>query len=129
MALTRQSALVYSRAITPVLTNRARSLRLGDRQPEHAEGVKRRPPPRSPRSRSRRALLKAEAPSVDDDLRLSTAALGGPRVGLSHEARSQRSLESQINPFYWTLQHRMAWLIVSVTGAIAGVLFAYIQSP
>ena len=23
----------------------------------------------------------------------------------------------------------MAWLIVSVTGAIAGVLFAYIQSP
>jgi hypothetical protein len=36
---------------------------------------------------------------VDDDSGLSTAALGGPRVGLSHEARSQRSLESQMNPF------------------------------
>jgi len=34
-----------------------------------------------------------------------------------------------MNPIYWTLQHRVAWLIVSVTGAVAGVLFAYIQSP
>jgi hypothetical protein len=34
-----------------------------------------------------------------------------------------------MNPFYWTLQHRMAWLIVSVAGAVAGILFAYIQSP
>jgi hypothetical protein len=36
---------------------------------------------------------------------------------------------NQMNPFYWTLQHRMAWLIVSVTGAVAGVMFGYIQSP
>ena len=34
-----------------------------------------------------------------------------------------------MNPYYWTTQHRMAWFIVSVTGAVAGVLFAYIQSP
>jgi hypothetical protein len=34
-----------------------------------------------------------------------------------------------MNPFYWTDQHRMAWLVVSVTGAFAGVLFAYIHSP
>ena len=34
-----------------------------------------------------------------------------------------------MNPFCWTLQHRMAWLIVSVAGAISGVLFAYIRSP
>ncbi len=34
-----------------------------------------------------------------------------------------------MNPFRWTRQHRMAWLIVSMTGAVAGVLFAYIQSP
>ena len=34
-----------------------------------------------------------------------------------------------MNPFYWTLQHRTAWLIVSVAGAVAGILFAYIRSP
>ncbi len=34
-----------------------------------------------------------------------------------------------MNPFYWTAQHRLAWLIVSLTGAIAGVLFAFIRSP
>jgi hypothetical protein len=33
-----------------------------------------------------------------------------------------------MNPLHWTLQHRMAWLIVSVTGAFAGVLFAFIHS-
>jgi hypothetical protein len=34
-----------------------------------------------------------------------------------------------MNPFRWTLQHRITWLIMSVTGAVAGVLFAYIHSP
>ena len=34
-----------------------------------------------------------------------------------------------MNPFSWTLQHRVAWFIVSVSGAVAGVLFAFIQSP
>jgi hypothetical protein len=34
-----------------------------------------------------------------------------------------------MNPFHWTHQHRAAWLIISLTGAIAGLLFDYIQSP
>jgi len=34
-----------------------------------------------------------------------------------------------MNPLYWTLQHRVAWLFVSVAGAVAGVLLAFIQSP
>jgi len=34
-----------------------------------------------------------------------------------------------MNPFLWTLQHRVAWLVVSLTGVVAGVLFAFIHSP
>jgi len=35
-----------------------------------------------------------------------------------------------MNSFSWTLQHRVAWLIVSLTGAVAGVLLArYIHRP
>jgi hypothetical protein len=34
-----------------------------------------------------------------------------------------------MNPFHWTRQHRLAWLIVSLSGAVAGVLSAFIQSP
>ena len=34
-----------------------------------------------------------------------------------------------MNPLHWTLPHRLAWLIVSIMGAIAGVLCAYIRSP
>lgn len=34
-----------------------------------------------------------------------------------------------MNPFRWTLQHRVAWLIISLVGAVAGFLFAFIHSP
>jgi hypothetical protein len=34
-----------------------------------------------------------------------------------------------MNPFHWTMRHRSAWMIVSSTGAVAGVLFDYIPSP
>ena len=34
-----------------------------------------------------------------------------------------------MNPIYWTRQHPVAWLIVSFTGAVASVLFAFIRSP
>jgi hypothetical protein len=34
-----------------------------------------------------------------------------------------------MNPFSWTLTHRLAWLIISLAGAVAGVLFAFIRSP
>jgi hypothetical protein len=67
---------------------------------------------------------------VGDDSRPLDATPGGSRVGdHPHEGRSSPSLEGQMNPFHWTRQHRMAWLIVSLTGAVAAVLFAYIQSP
>jgi hypothetical protein len=34
-----------------------------------------------------------------------------------------------MNPLHWTLQHRVTWIIMSVLGAAAGLLFAYIRSP
>jgi hypothetical protein len=33
------------------------------------------------------------------------------------------------NPLLWTRQHKLAWIIVSVVGAVAGVLGAFIHSP
>ena len=45
-------------------------------------------------------------------------------MGRSHPRRVGR-----MNPFNWTRQHRAAWLIVSLVGAVAAILFAFIQSP
>ncbi len=33
------------------------------------------------------------------------------------------------NPLLWTRQHKLAWIIMAVVGAIAGVLGAFIHAP
>jgi hypothetical protein len=56
--------------------------------------------------------------------------LGHPRRDRKYAmGRSFRRWLGRVNPFHWTRQHRLAWLIVSLAGAVAGVLFAFIRSP
>jgi predicted branched-subunit amino acid permease len=33
-----------------------------------------------------------------------------------------------MNPFRWTLTHQIAWLVVSLVGALLGVMLAFIHS-
>ena len=33
------------------------------------------------------------------------------------------------NPLRWTREHKIVWLGISIVGAIAGILIAYIESP
>ena len=34
-----------------------------------------------------------------------------------------------MNPLHWTRQHRLAWAVISVLGAVLGVMLGYIHSP
>jgi len=34
-----------------------------------------------------------------------------------------------MNPLHWKREHQHAWIVISVTGAIAGLLFGFIHSP
>jgi len=34
-----------------------------------------------------------------------------------------------MNPYYWKVEHQIAWIIAIVMGAIGGLLMAWIQSP
>ena len=34
-----------------------------------------------------------------------------------------------MNPLHWKREHQHAWIVISVTGAIAGLLFGSIHSP
>ena len=34
-----------------------------------------------------------------------------------------------MNPLHWKREHRHAWVVISLTGAIAGLLFGFIHSP
>jgi hypothetical protein len=34
-----------------------------------------------------------------------------------------------MNPLHWTRPHQLAWAIVSVSGAVLGVLLRFIHSP
>jgi hypothetical protein len=34
-----------------------------------------------------------------------------------------------MNPFDWKPEHRHAWVVISLTGAVAGLLFGFIHSP
>ena len=36
---------------------------------------------------------------------------------------------STANPLRWTREHKIVWLGISVIGALAGILLAYIESP
>ena len=45
------------------------------------------------------------------------------------EMLAAKPREEPMNPFRWTLLHRLAWFIISVAGAVAGLLCAYIASP
>ena len=33
------------------------------------------------------------------------------------------------NPLLWTRRHKVAWIVVSAVGAVAGLLFGFIHSP
>jgi hypothetical protein len=44
-------------------------------------------------------------------------------------AASFRYREDRINPLHWTRQHRLAWLLISLFGVVAGALLAFIHSP
>jgi len=34
-----------------------------------------------------------------------------------------------MNPLRWSHEHQHAWIVITVTGAIAGLLFGFIHSP
>lgn len=34
-----------------------------------------------------------------------------------------------MNPLHWKREHQQAWLVISLSGTIAGLLFGFIHSP
>jgi len=34
-----------------------------------------------------------------------------------------------MNPLYWKREHQQAWVVISLVGAIAGLLLGFIHSP